>query len=97
MPLHDQRHGPRLDRIAAHGRVDVHAPGDPGLAVLRALVDQAQGRIRGLAVAGDDDDQVSRQRATRRITLPLFVRPDVALDQRIAQSLAVDLDLAAAG
>ena len=33
----------------------------------------------------------------RRITLPLFARPDVALDQRIAQSLAVDLDLAAAG
>ena len=53
--------------------------------------------IRGLAVAGDDEDQVPRQRPARRIKLPLFVRPDVALEQRIAQSLAVDFDLGAAG
>jgi len=39
-PLDNQRHGPRLDRIAAYGWVDVHAPSDLGLAVLRARVDQ---------------------------------------------------------
>jgi hypothetical protein len=37
-----------------------------------------------------------RQYPTRRIMLPLFAGPDVALDQRIAQSLAVALDLGAA-
>ena len=65
--------------------------------VLCVLPEQAQRRIRGLAVAGEDDDQVLGQRPARRITLPLFAGSDVALDQRIAQSLAVDLDLGVVG
>ena len=72
MLLDNQRHGPRLDQIAPHRRVDIHTPGNLGLAVLRALLDQAQGRIRGLAVAGDDDDQIPRECLARRITVQLL-------------------------
>jgi len=65
--------------------IDIHAAGDLGLAVLRALLDQAQGRIRGLAVAGEDDDQIPRECPARCIMLQLLAG---LFQYRIDHSLA---------